>query len=158
MDVTPAWSTVDPPGYVGHLPDSSIIGPIKYQVTTKLPQNTKEIQVYAFISLHGMEPGFKRGYYAIYTESNDESQKFKCFMNIANVNDTVVNSDNFWLPYGEGIKPAVFMELISPEGLKPKKPQKKKAKGDMKEYAWQSDDETEHVYAQAFVTGYRTRS
>ena len=156
MTASPAWFPTF--NYLGQLPDDEDVH--TFQVTVSLPPNTTEIQVYAYISVQGLEPSFKRGYYTVYTQSTDGSQNFACYMNIANVNDTVLNSDNFWLPYGEGIKSAVFMQLVSSEGagLKAKKPRRKNTKGDMKEHVNQRDDEPDQVYGEAFVTGYRTRS
>ena len=157
MAATPAWMPTF--GYLGQLPGDETVR--TYQVTASLPSETKEIQVYAYISVQELEPSFKRGYYAVYTESTDGAQRFTCYMNIANVNDTVLNSDNFWLPYGEGIKPAVYMQLVSAEGsqgLKTKKPLRKNPKGDMKEHVNQRDDEPDQVYGEAYVTGYRVRS
>ena len=157
MAASPAWYPSF--GYLGQLPDDTS-AVRAYQVTVSLPSTTTEIQVYAYISVQGLQPSFKRGYYAVYTESIDGSQSFRCYMNIANVNDTVLNSDNFWLPYGEGIKPFVFVQLVSSseEGLKAKKPPRKNTKGDMKEHVYQRDDEPDQVYGEAFVTGYRISS
>ena len=155
MAASPAWYPIS--DYLGQLPDDETIH--TYKVTKPIPPEVTEIQLYAYISVQGLEPTFQRGYYEIYTESNDGSQKFVCFLNIANVNDTVLNSDNFWLPYGDGIKPAVFMQLVSSGGgLKAKKPKRKNTKGDMKEHVNQRDDELDQVYGEAFVTGYRIRS
>lgn len=156
MATSPAWYPTL--GYIGQLPDD-VNTVHTFEVTASLPPDTVEIQLYAYISVQGLDPSFERGYYAIYTESTEGSQRFSCYMNIANVNDTVLNSDNFWLPYGNGIKPAVYMQLFSSGGdLKAKKPKRKATKGDMKEHLNQRDDEPDIIYGEAFVTGYRTKS
>ena len=67
-------------GYMGHLPMQLSDGetmPVAFKVQTDppLPSNTTEVQVYAYISVQEMEPGFQRGYYEIYTESIDGKQR-----------------------------------------------------------------------------------
>jgi len=162
MAVAPAWY---PPAsglvYLGHLPDETSITETFQIDSSLLPANACEIQIYAYISVQGLDPGFKRGYYEVYTRSTDQKYEFKCFMNIANVNDTVLNSDNFWLPFGEGIDPAIYVRLVSSDGVKgmnPRKPKRKKARGDMKEHVNQRDNDDDQVFGEAFLTGYRVKS
>ena len=157
MAAAPAWIPIS--GYIGQLPDDEDLH--SYDITSTLPANTTEIQIYAYISVQGLEPSFERGYYTVYTESLDGKTQFACYLNVAKINDTVLNSDNFWLPYGEGIKPTVFMQLKSSEsskGLKAKKPRKKSTKGDMKEQLKQRDDDDDQIYGEAFLSGYKVRS
>jgi len=51
--------------------------------------------------------GVNRGYYEIFTKKNENSEEYTNYMNVASVNDSIVNSINCWLPYGEGINPIV---------------------------------------------------
>ena len=154
MDQVPAyaWITTQPE-LLGHLPLD--IGTISFDVTNvAVLQLAKEIQVYAYISLHGLDQTFQRGYYEIYTESDDGKMKFSCYMDVANVNDSVINSDNMWLPFGAGIKKKVFITLHGADGskgLKPKKSMKKNDTGSMKKHC------NEDIFAEAFITGYKVK-
>ena len=143
---------------LGHLPHG-IATSESFQVEgSTVPQQTTEIQVYAYISLHGLDQTFQRGYYEIYTESEDGKSKFMCYMNLANVNDSIVNSDNIWLPFGNGIKPKVFVTLQCADGctgLNPKKPPKKNHTGSMKEHCNVRSSDQEDIFAEAFITVYK---
>lgn len=154
----PAW--IPAMDYLGHLPDDTV-GIQTFPVPDSVPATATEIQVYAYISVQGLDPQFKRGYYEVYTKATQSGAEFKCYLNIANVQDTVLNSDNFWLPYGEGIDKAVYVRLASAEGttnMKTKKPKRKCPKGDMKEHLNQRDDDDDQIFGEAFVTGYKVKS
>lgn len=122
--------------------------------------NANQILVYAFISLHDLDNNpFQRGYYEIYTKGTDGTE-YKYYMNVAfggSSGDTTINSGNFWLPYGAGIQPGVFVRLIGVE-MKHKKPQKSLAgktfSAVMQEFSKQTP-EGDAIYSFMFVTGYR---
>lgn len=157
MSAAPAWEPFF--DNLGEIPIDTAVH--TFQPASGLPANTNEIQIYAYISIHGLDPEFERGYYQVYTRSTDGTKTFACYMNVANVQDTVLNSDNFWLPYGEGIDPAVYVQLMGAEGSKgmnPKKPQRKKRKGDMKEFVNQRRTDTDEIHGELYVTGYRVKS
>lgn len=74
-----------------------------------------KVLVYAFVTLQNANPGFQRGYYTIYTETEDGKTQYKYYMNVASAGPgaTVVNSTNAWLPYGaiQQIKPYVYVQF-----------------------------------------------
>lgn len=74
-----------------------------------------KILVYAFVTLHNANPVFRRGYYTIYTETEDGKTQYKYYMNVASAGPgaTVVNSANAWLPYGrtQQIKPYLYVQF-----------------------------------------------
>lgn len=153
---TPAWEPIF--HYLGYMPTEP--GVNTFQVGS-FPSAPIEIQVYSYISVQGLDPKFERGYYEVYTQSTDGSKKFACYMNVANVNDTVLNSDNFWLPYGDGIDTNVYVQLISAEGstgMNPKKPRRKNVKGLLKDFVNQRRTDDDEVHGELYVTGYRTRT
>ena len=121
-----------------------------------------KVLVYTFITVQDAEEGMNRGYYTISTESLDGSKKYTYYMNVAFAGDTVVNSGNYWLPYGDGIKPYVFVELVSASKtthLKPKGKSVKSCKGKdaesvLREYACQTGKEDEVIVGQVFLSGY----
>ena len=113
-----------------------------------------------FITLQDASPDFHRGYYIISTKRKDDTGQYKFYMNVANVQDTVVNSGNFWLPWGDEIVPNVYVTLIGAGSAKlsSKKKAVKNCKGKdadcvMAEYARQKHDDKEEVVAQIFLTG-----
>lgn len=121
----------------------------------------KDILVYAFITINEAEPGFKRGYYEIFTKSKDGNSKYSFYMNVACVNDTIVNSCNIWLPWGDAIEPFVYATLHSADEIRPKKKVKgckgKDARTIMREYKAQGAEDDEHIISHMFVTGYGTK-
>ena len=136
--------------------------------TLGLPSDIYEIQVYAFISVQGAQlDGIHRGYYEIYSKKHDNSEMYKNYMNVASVNDSIVNSVNCWLPYGDGIDPIVYAGLVSGEEtastkgkrVTAKNPIKKsQKKHDLKEYAGQRPSDDEVIVGQVFLTGYRRKA
>ncbi len=102
-----------------------------------------QVLVYSFITVHEVDPGFQRGYYTISTETLDGGKKYTYYMNVASAAGTVLNSGNFWLPYGDGIKPYVYVELVNAGGAG--SPASIKSKG---------KKQADGVEGQVFVTGY----
>ena len=116
-----------------------------------------EILVYAFISLEDTASSFHRGYYTVYTQKLDGTQ-FKFYMNVAMTKDAVINSENFWLPYGQDFEPRVYVTLSGPHGaeLKPKKKIKTSHKDGteaMKAYRHQHPRDEDVIIGQAMITG-----
>jgi len=150
----------------------STINPVKVDGEL-LPSDVYEIQVYAFISVQGGQlDGVHRGYYEIFTKKSDNSELYTNYMNVASVKDSIVNSINCWLPYGEGIDPIVWVRLVSGDdsssgdsasakgkGIILNKPVKKSyKKHDLKEYARQRPSDDEEIVGQLFLTGYRRKA
>ena len=144
---------------LGDLPLSVNDGPQPYPI--QLSSTPSQLLVYAFITLEDANPtGFKRGYYEIYTKANDGTE-YKFYMNVALTNDTIINSENFWLPYGPNFERAVYVRLVGVPGtsLKPKK-KVKSCKGKdcatvMKEHAGHNHDNEEGVQVGViFLTGH----
>jgi len=93
-------------------------------------------------------------------------------MNVASVNDSIVNSVNCWLSYGDGIDPVVYVRLMSGDdsssadsastkgnGIIVKKPIKKSyKKHDLREYARQYPSDDEEIVGKLFLTGYRCKA
>lgn len=133
---------------------------IKYNVDLGLSKAPNEILIYTFITLEDTAPSLHRGFYNIYTQKQDGTQ-YALYMNVAMTKDTVINSQNLWLPYGDGFEPYVYAVLYGPEGteLKPLKKRVKKfqkdGKEDLKAYKEQRPDDEETVVGQVFVTGYK---
>ena len=129
------------------------------EVEYKVSVTAKQILVYAFVTLHGQESSpIQRGYYEIYTK-DVKGTPYKMFMNVVfggAAGDTAMNSGNFWLPYGDGFQPGLFVRLVGVE-MKTKKPQKSLAGKSfaeaMEEYCKQRDSDQEAIYSQIFVTG-----
>lgn len=88
-----------------------------YEVSGLTDVNTtpSEIMLYAYITLKGTASSLQRGYYIVYTKKLDGTQ-FKFYMNFAMTNDTIINSENFWLPYGQDFEPSVYVTLIAADG------------------------------------------
>ena len=134
---------------------------VKYEVPLTGPAaQTKEILLYTFISLDDTAETFYRGYYMIYTKGLDGKQ-YAFYMNVAKARDAVINSDNFWLPFGAGYESFVYASLISAEGaeLKHKKKCAKKCgksgQEAMKAYACEGPDDQETAVGQIMLTGYK---
>ena len=119
-----------------------------------------QLLVYTFISLEDSAESLHRGFYSIFTQ-NKEGKQFPFYMNVAMTKDTVINSDNNWLPYGSDFQPFVYIKLNGAEGaeVKPKKKVKscegKDGATAMKEYSCQCPDDDEVVVGQAFIIGYQ---
>lgn len=125
-------------------------------------QNPKQLLAYAFITLDGVSPGFERGYYEIYTQSNDGVQ-YKFYLNVAKTSDAVLNSENIWMPYGTDFLKNVYVRLISADGAKirPRGKEIKSCRGKdgatcMREHAGHGHNVANEVQVgQIFITGYR---
>ena len=119
-----------------------------------------QLLVYTFITLEDSAESLYRGYYTIFTQNKDGKQ-FTFYMNVARTKDTVINSDNNWLPYGSDFQPFVYIKLNGPEGaeVKPKKKVKscegKDGATAMKEYSCHGPDDNEVIVGQAFIIGYQ---
>ena len=127
---------------------------------TDVDSAPSEILVYTFISLEDTAPSLHRGYYTVYTQKLDGTQ-FRFYMNVAMTKDAVINSENFWLPYGQDFKPYVYVTLNGPDGADIT-PIKKKVKGcqkdasaAMKDYGCQHQHDEEIIVGRAFITGYK---
>ena len=146
---------------LGDLPLKVDPNAVQYPITLSVAPS--ELLVYAFITLEDVLPtGFQRGYYEIFTRRNDGTE-FKFYMNVALTNNTVINSENVWLPYGAGFERAVYVRLVGTPGtsLEPKK-KVKSCKGKdcatvLKEHAGHNHDNEEDVQVGViFLTGYRS--
>ena len=122
---------------------------------------SKQILVYAFVSLHDLEDSeFQRGYYEIFTKDT-KGTEYKFFLNVAfggKAGDTAINSGNFWLPYGPGFQPGVFVRLVGATA-KRKKPSKSVAAGKnvgevLEEFHKQTEPEA--IYSFMFITGHQS--
>ena len=155
MAAAPAWSPFFQ--YLGHLPVTKV-GAETYPVNIPA-QNVSEIQVYAFVSIQNapVNKDFHRGYFEIYTIK--DSTKYACYMNVAGVSDTIVNSDNVWLPFGDGFKPNVYVSFNGDSDLIPAGTTVKSSGvtciEDIAKSRTAADEE--EIFAEAFVTGYRCR-
>ncbi len=109
----------------------------------RLGGKLNQVLVYSFITVHEVDPGFQRGYYTIHTETLDGGKKYIYYMNVASAAGTVLNSGNFWLPFGDGIKPYVYVELVNAGGAG--SPASIKSKG---------KKQADVVEGQVFLTGY----
>ena len=126
-------------------------------------KNPKEVLIYTFITIEEAEPGFKRGYYEIYTQRKKDGKQYKFYMNVAMTNDAVANSDNNWLPHGADFVKSIFVCLkgvngtkIAPKGKKVKSSRGKEAAVVMKEHAGYGHDDADGVQVgQIFLTGYK---
>ncbi len=79
-----------------------------------LPDGVFRILVYAYNTLHDIDPLFWRGYYQIYTETEDGDLRYQGYMNTANPGTgATIDSVNIWLPYGPGIKDSLFVKLTT---------------------------------------------
>lgn len=154
------------------LPTTAVLGDmplvpahrVQYEVPIPnvLGAKPNKVLVYAFITVQDAEQGLHRGYYVISTETLDGKTTYKYYMNMASASDTVINSGNYWLPFGENIKPYVYVELVSASpttSLKPKGKGVKSCKGRdaeavLREYACQTGAESEIIVGQVFLTGY----
>lgn len=88
----------------------------KFDIPSDIDQAIpKELLIYTFITVNNVPPGFRRGYYKIYTQRKNGTQ-YSFYMNVANTNDAVVNSENMWLPYGADFEKGVFVHLNAVEG------------------------------------------
>ena len=121
---------------------------------------SKQILVYAFVSLHDTEDSeFQRGYYEIFTKDT-KGTEYKYYLNVAfggKTGDTAINSGNFWLPYGAGFQKRVFVRLVDATA-KRKKPHKNVAAGKtvgevLGEFHKQTEPEHEAIYSHMFITG-----
>jgi len=144
--------------YLGHLPVTNVQEAQKYPLNITDP-NVSEIQVYAFVSIQNapVNKDFHRGYYEIYTMRG--STKYVCYMNVAGASDTIVNSDNVWLPFGEGFDKNVYIRFQGDSDLIPAgttvKSTGAKSIQDIAKRRTAADEE--EIYAQAYVTGCRCR-
>ena len=96
--------------FVGKLPLTDV--PKSYDIKNLLkergisPDNVEELLVYVFFTGLGTTGGqAMRAFYEIYTERSPDVQ-YKQFLNaVFNQPDTVINSDNLWIPYGDVAPP-----------------------------------------------------
>ena len=123
---------------------------------------SKQILVYAFVSLHDIEDSeFQRGYYEIFTK-DAKGTEYKYYLNVAfggKAGDTAINSGNFWLPYGAGFHKSVYVRLVGATA-KRKKPHKNVAAGKtvgevLEEFHQQTEPEPEAIYSHVFITGHQ---
>jgi len=155
MATSPAWNPIM--HHLGHLPVTNV-GAQTYPVNIPA-QNVSEIQVYAFVSIQNapVNKDFRRGYFEIYTMK--DSTKYPCYMNVAGVGDTIINSDNVWLPFGEGFEPNVYISFQGDGDLIPAgttvKPSGVTSIQDISKPRTAADEK--EMFAEAFVTGYRCK-
>ena len=151
----PAWN----PYFqnLGHLPVTNV-GAQQFPLTID-PKTVREIQVYAFVSIQNapVNKDFHRGYYEIYTKRGDV--KYTCYMNVAGVSDTIVNSDNVWLPYGEGFDRNLYVTFQGDSDLIPAGTTVKDSGiQSMQDIARRRTANNEkEIFAEVFVTGFKSR-
>ena len=126
-----------------------------------VPANSaSQLLVYAFISLEDSAQSFHRGFYDINTQTTDGT-KYSFYMNVAMNKDTVINSANFWLPFGPDFQPYVYITLNGADNteIKPKKKVKSCSGKDgataLKDYCSQRASDDEQAVGQAFIIGYK---
>jgi len=154
VEAMASWVPETNPISLGELPLSG--EEVEYKVSVA---PAKQLLVYAFVTLHDeTNSPFQRGYYEIYTKDL-QGTPYKMFMNVVfggAAGDTAMNSGNFWLPYGVGFQPGIFVRLVGVE-MKTKKAQKSLAgktfEAVMQEFCKQRDSDQEAIYSQIFVTG-----
>lgn len=101
---------------LGAIPQEAGSLPTEYELPFGLNNRPNEILVYMFTTLENKTSNsLQRGYYTVYTEKNDGT-KCKFYMNVAMTNNVNINSENFWLPYGEDFKPHVYVILTGVNG------------------------------------------
>lgn len=126
-----------------------------------VPANgASQLLVYAFISLEDSSQSFHRGFYDIYTQKKDGT-KYSFYMNVAMNKDTVINSGNFWLPFGPDFQPYVYITLNGADKaeIKPKK-KVKSCKGKdgataLKHYCSQRASDDDEAVGEAYIIGYQ---
>jgi len=78
-------------------------------------------------------------------------------MNVAGANDTIIKSDNIWLPFGEGFDKNVYISFLGDSDLIPAGATVKsfgaKSIQDIVKRRTAADEEA--IFAEAFVTGCR---
>jgi len=153
---TPTWTPYME--YLGHLPVTNVEVQ-KFPVNIQTP-NVNEIQVYMYVSIQNapVNKDFHRGYYEIYTMRG--TTKYPCFMNVAGVSDTIVNSDNMWLPFGEGFDKNVYIAFHGDSDLIPAGTTVKffDAKSIEEIAKRRTAADKEAIFAEAYVTGFRCKS
>ena len=132
-------------------------GKVECDVSSFVPRGTKEILIYAFITVKSADRKKNRAVYQIYTE-DDRGTRYTQLMNTAfPADDFVMNSANLWLPvFGKKeFHVSIPDSWITPtiEEDLPYRPRRfRNLDQVMKEYVTGNED----IYTGLFLLGYRT--